>query len=114
MAATHVQQPADIVVTGHDLANATLVQQLQLCMAVALPQAFLRLQMVHVLAVECREHAAVLQVALDLVLGDPLANDPAALERHLPQQLRLLRADAALDHINVTAVAVDDLPAIAA
>ena len=113
MATAHVQQTPHIVVTGHHLADAALVQQLQLRMAVALPQALLRLQVAHVLAVEGGEHATVLQIALDLILGHALTDDPAAFKGHLPQQLRLVRPDAALDHVDIAAVAVDDLPTVA-
>ncbi|MNN74772.1 hypothetical protein D3C81_1910050 [compost metagenome] len=68
--------------------------------------------MTHLLGGHRGEHATVLQIALNVVPGDPLTNDPATLERHLPQQLSLLGTDRALDHINVAAIAVDDLPAI--
>src|SRR5690606_17281419 len=58
------------------------------------------------------EDTAVLQIALDLIPGNPITNDRSALERHLPQQLRLPNSNCALDDINVTAVAVDNLSAI--
>ena len=38
---------------------------------------------------------------------------PSTLERHLPEQLSLLGPDSALDHIDIAAIAVDDLRAIA-
>lgn len=112
MPAAHVEHAALIQVTGDDFANATLIQQFQLGVAVALPQALLRLQMAHLLAGDGSEHSAILQVALDLILGDPLTNDPAAFEGHLAKQLSLLGADTAFNHINVAAIAVDDLPTV--
>ncbi|MNZ70504.1 hypothetical protein D3C78_888440 [compost metagenome] len=112
VAATHVQHPADVLITRHHFANAALIHQLELGVAESLPQALLRLQMTHLLGGHRGEHATVLQIALDVVPGDPLTNDPATFKRHLPQQLSLLGADCALDDIDVAAIAVNDLPAI--
>ena len=82
-------------------------------MTKALPKTLLRFQVTHLLGCQGSEHTAVLQVALNVVLGYALANDPATLESHLSEQLRLLRPNGAFDHIDVTAITVNDLPAIA-
>src|SRR5471030_3213399 len=111
--AAHVEHAADILVAAHHFTDALLVQQLKLRVTEALPQTLLGFQMTHLLGRDGGEHTAVLQVALDIIFGDPLTNDPPTFKRHLPQQLSLFRADTALDHINVTAIAVNDLATIA-
>ena len=68
--------------------------------------------MLHVLRRIGCEDATIFKVALDVVLGDALANDAPAFKGHVAEQLCLLGCHAALDHIDITAVAVDDLPAI--
>ncbi|MNO85905.1 hypothetical protein D3C76_772890 [compost metagenome] len=113
VAAAHVEHAADVAVGSDDFTDAFGVHQFQLGVAEALPELLLRLQVAHLLGAECGEHATVLQVALDVVLGDALANDAAAFEGHLAEQLRLLRADGAFDDVDVAAIAVDDLTAVA-
>ncbi|MOA28093.1 hypothetical protein D3C78_1490170 [compost metagenome] len=108
----HVEHATDVLIARNHFANAALIEQFQLRMTEALPEALLRFQVAHLFGRQRGEHAAVLQVALNVVLGHALANDPATFECHLPEQLRLLRPDAAFDHINVTAITVNDLPAI--
>ncbi|MNG42164.1 hypothetical protein D3C84_1318440 [compost metagenome] len=54
-------------------------------MTETLPQPLLGFQVPHLLGSDGREYAAILQVALDIIFGNPLANDPSTLERHLPQ-----------------------------
>src|SRR5471032_1711989 len=110
--AAHVKHAADILITTYHFADATLIHQLKLRVTETFPQALLRLQVTHLLGRDGGEHATVLQVALDIIFGHPLTNDPPTFERHLTQQLRLLGADAALNHVDVTAVAVDDLPTV--
>ncbi|MND64867.1 hypothetical protein D3C80_562150 [compost metagenome] len=114
VAAAHVQHAADVAVACDYFTDALLVHQLELVVAKAFPQALLRLQVAHLFRGDGCEHATVFQVALDIVLGDTLTNDAATFECHLAQQLCLLGADGALDHVDVTAVAVDDLAAVAA
>ncbi|MCY1526586.1 hypothetical protein D9M68_616200 [compost metagenome] len=114
VAAAHVQHAADVIVGRGDFTNALGVQHLQLGMTVALPQLLLRLQMLHLLRGEGCEHAAVLQVALDVVLLDAVADDAAALERHLAHQLGMPGVGGALDHVDIAAIAVHDLAAVAA
>ncbi|MNR40522.1 hypothetical protein D3C85_1588190 [compost metagenome] len=70
--------------------------------------------MPHLLRVEGGEYASVLQVALDVVAFDALTNDPSTLESHLSQQCCCVQGGAALDHVDVAAITVDDLPAVAA
>jgi len=69
--------------------------------------------MVHLLLVESSKHAAVFQVAPNVVAGDPIADDPSAFKCHFADQLGGRLADAALNAVEVSAVAVDDLPAVA-
>ncbi|CAG8863071.1 hypothetical protein PS627_04563 [Pseudomonas fluorescens] len=83
MTAAHVEHAADIAVARHDFTDALLVHQLQLGMAVALPQALLRLQVAHLLGRQGSEHAAVLQVALNVVPGHALPDDAPAFEGHM-------------------------------
>ncbi len=113
VAAAHVKHATYIVVGRHHLADALGVHDLQLVVAVAFPQLFLRAQVIHLLLGEGGEHPAVLQVALDTVAGHALADDAPAFEGHLAEQLRFALADGALDHVDVAAVAVDDLAAVA-
>ncbi|MNI51252.1 hypothetical protein D3C73_1059640 [compost metagenome] len=113
VAATHVEHTAHVLLAIHHFADAILIHQLELRVTVALPQTLLRLQVTHLLGRHRRKHTAVLQVTLNIVFGDPLTNDAPTFERHLPQQLRLLAADRTLDHVDVTAVAVDDLATVA-
>ncbi|MNP07954.1 hypothetical protein D3C76_1000040 [compost metagenome] len=113
MPATHVEHPPDILIASHDVADTALIHQLQLRVPESFPQTLLRFQVIHLFGRDGGKHAAVLQIALDVVPGHPITNDPPTLERHLPQQLGLAWTDTALDHIDITAVAVDDLPTIA-
>ncbi|MCY1363949.1 hypothetical protein D9M69_507320 [compost metagenome] len=109
----HVQHAADIVVGGDDFTDALGVQQFQLVVAEAFPELLLGFQVTHLLLGEGCEYTAVLQVALDVVLLDAVANDAAAFEGHVGHQPGVLRIRGALDSIDVAAVAVDDLAAVA-
>src|SRR5690606_15039786 len=113
MAALAVQHTADVALAGHYITDALAVQQLQVGVAVALPQALLLLQVAHLPGGEGGEHAAILEIAGNAVATDPLADDAGALEGHLADQPRLAWLQALFDHIDVAAVAVDDLAAIA-
>ncbi|MNS16661.1 hypothetical protein D3C72_483180 [compost metagenome] len=112
MTATHVEHPADVLIASHHFADAALIHQLKLGVPETLPQALLGFEMTHLLGGHRGEHATVLQVALNVVPGDPITNDSPTLERHLPQQLGLLGTDRALDDIDIAAIAVNDLAAI--
>ena len=114
MPAAHVQQAALILVTGNHLTDPALIQQLQRRVAIAFPELLLGLQMAHLLSGDGSEYTAVFQITLDLILGHTLTNDLAAFKGHLPQQLSLLGADSAFDHIDIAAITVNDLPAVAA
>ncbi|MNQ99264.1 hypothetical protein D3C85_1149900 [compost metagenome] len=114
MTAAHVEHAADILVRRHDFTDATLVHQLQLGVAEALPQTLLRFQVAHLLGGEGGKHTTILQVALDIIFSDAFTDNTPALEGHLAEQLCLLGADGTFDHVDVTAVAVDDLAAVAA
>ena len=67
----------------------------------------------HLLGVECGEYASAFQVAIDAITRHPLADDAATLERHGSDQPRSFRASAALDNVDITAVTIDDLTAVA-
>ncbi|VVN33310.1 hypothetical protein PS631_05049 [Pseudomonas fluorescens] len=114
MAAAHVEHATYIAFARDHFTDALLVHQLQLGVAIAFPQAFLRFQVGHLLGRDGREYAAVLEVALDVVLGYALADDSPAFEGHRAQQFCFARANSAFDHVDVTAVAVDDLATVAA
>ncbi|MNT19516.1 hypothetical protein D3C72_1547780 [compost metagenome] len=114
VAAAHVEHAAQVLIAIDDFTNALLVHQFQLGMAEALPQAFLRFQVAHLLGGQGSEYATVFQVALDVVLGHALTDDAPALESHVAEQLCLFRADGAFDDIDVAAITVDDLATVAA
>ncbi|MNJ53954.1 hypothetical protein D3C77_493730 [compost metagenome] len=108
-----VEHSADIVVAGDHLANGLAIEQLQVLITVALPEPLLRLQMIHLLGGERREYPAVLQIALDAIAGHAIANDAPTFKRHLADQLGFFCRNTVFHGVDVTAVAVDDLPAIA-
>ncbi len=108
----HIQQPADVLITGHNFIDPALVHQLEAGMPVALPEPLLGLEMRQLLAGQRCEYTAIFQVALNAVTGNPIPNDRCAFEGHLPEQLRLTWPHGSLDDIDIAAVAVDDLPAI--
>ncbi|MNY40067.1 hypothetical protein D3C86_1747880 [compost metagenome] len=114
MATAHVQHAADIVVGRRNFANAFGVQNFELGVTKALPQLLLGFQMTHLLLGDGCEYATILQVALDVVLLDAVANDAAALEGHVGHQFGVLWVSGALDRIDVAAVAVHDLATVAA
>ncbi len=114
MATAHVQQAANIAFACDACPDAAFVEQLQLRVAVALPQALLRLQMVHLPGRQRRKYTAVLEIALDAIARHTVADDTSPFECHGAQKLRLLGADGLFDDVDVTAITVDDLPAVAA
>ena len=113
VATTHVQHAAGVDVGIDDLANAALVEQFQLGVAIALPELFLGFQVLHVLAIQGGKHTAVLQVAVNVVTRDKFANDASTLKGHIAQQACLIRSQGALDDVDIATVAIDDLPAVA-
>jgi len=62
---------------------------------------------------ERRKEAALHETAVDLVCRNPIADDLAALERHRPKLHRLVGTVAPGDRLQVAAVAIDDLAAVA-
>ena len=112
--AAHVEHAADVAVRRPRPRGCALVHQFQLVVAETLPKALLRFQVAHLLAGERGENAAVLQVALDVVLGRALANDTPASKAMWPSSWACLGAHSAFDHVDVAAVAVDDLATVAA
>jgi len=82
-------------------------------MAETLPRLLAVLQIAHLLVGEGGEETAGLQVAVDIVFGNTLADDIAALEAHAHNGIGGILAIAGFDGIVIAAVAVDDLPAVA-
>src|SRR5690554_4364419 len=113
MAAAHVQRTADIKVGIDHSAYPRRVQQLDPVVAVAPPQRLLLLQRLELTVVHGGKHPAVLEVAIDGVAAHPVADYLPAFEGHFPQQARLPRPHLLLHHVQIAAVAVDYLPAVA-
>lgn len=111
--AVRIQHATNIDVAGHMLLECLAVEQLQAIVSIACPQGLLGLEMLHLLRVQGCENAAVLEVAVDAVALDPLADDAGPFEGHLAHQGSRIGCCGALDGVDIPAVAVDDLPAIA-
>src|SRR5690606_16309067 len=89
------------------------VQQLDPVVTVAPPECLLLLQRLELTVVHGGKHPSILEVAIDSVATNPLTDDLPAFEGHFPQQARLPRPHLLLHHIQIAAVAVDYLPAVA-
>ena len=81
--------------------------------AISFPQGLLCFEVVHLLLIEGGKYAAVFQVALNAIACYAFTDNSSAFECHIPDQLRCRGARTTLDAVKVSAVAVDDLPAIA-
>ena len=114
MAAAMIDHPAGIDAGAYDGRDASAVDHLELGMAVAFPNRLLVLQLPHLARGEGSEKAALDQIAGDAVFRRALADDVAAFEGHVGQRARRTAAIAAFDDREVAAIAVDDLPAVAA
>ncbi len=69
--------------------------------------------LLHLLVGEGCEEPAVDEIAFDPVFRHALADDPTTLERHLAEPIRLFLPVAFCNRFKITAIAVDDLTAIA-
>ena len=114
MAAALVQQGADVTIARDHLAHPVGIEQLQLVVAPLLPARLLRLELVQLLLGLGGKDPALLQIALDVVALDPLADDLAPLKQHGAEQPGLIRRAVRFDGVDVAAVGVDDLAAVAA
>ena len=114
MAAAVVEQGADVAVAVHFATNRLSVQQLQLRVAVALPVGFLFFQRLQLFVIHRHEQAARAIIALDLVALDTFANNIAAFEHHAAEHFSGIRAVVFFNHVDIAAVGVNQLTAIAA
>ncbi|MNS94424.1 hypothetical protein D3C72_1286410 [compost metagenome] len=113
MAATLVEQGADVAIACHHLAHPVGIEQLQLVVAPLLPALILRLEFVKLLLGLGGKDPALLQIALDVVAFDPLADDLAPFKQHGTEQPGLIRRAIRFYGVDVAAVGVDDLAAVA-
>ena len=114
MAAMPVDHAADIAIGLHVFRHLGLGHHFQTVMAVLLPGGADLAHFAHLLVGKSGKEAAIDQIAVYAVFRHPLANDPATLERHLAEPGGTVRAVAFGNRVEIAAVAVDDLPAIAA
>ncbi|MNX75034.1 hypothetical protein D3C86_1064920 [compost metagenome] len=113
VAALHVQQAADVGI-GTDFAlDVGRVEHFQVLVAVAFPALLLLGQALELLLVHRREDAAGAVVALDVVVLYALTDDVGAFENHAAEDFGGLVAVALFDDIDVAAVGVDQLAAVA-
>ncbi|MNV66791.1 hypothetical protein D3C71_1595630 [compost metagenome] len=111
--ALQVQQAADVVFRTDFPGDFGGIEHAQVVVAVTLPAAFLLSQAFELLLVQRGKNAAGLVVALDVVLFDARTNDVGTFEDHAAEHFGGFVAIALLDDIDVAAVGVDQLPAIA-
>ncbi|MNX45691.1 hypothetical protein D3C86_762150 [compost metagenome] len=114
MAAALVQQGADVAIACHHLAHPFGIEQLQLIVAPLLPAGMLCLEFVELLLRLGGKDPPLLQIALDVVALDPLADDVSPLKQHGAEQPGLIRRAVRFYGVDVTAVGVDYLAAVAA
>ena len=114
MAAAVVEQGADVAVAVHFATNGLSVQQLQLGVAVALPVGFLLFQGFQLFMVHRHEQAARAVIALDLIPLDAFADDIAAFEHHAAEHFCRIRAVVLFNDVDIAAIGVDQLTAVAA
>ena len=113
VAALHVQQAANVSVGTHFATNIRCIEHLQIAVAVAFPVALLLGQAIELFLVHRRENTARAVVALDVVILDARTNDVGAFEDHAAEDFCSLVAVALFDDVDVAAIGVDQLPAIA-
>ncbi len=113
VAALHVEQATDVGVGADFATNVSRVEHLQIAVAVAFPTALLLGQTVELFLVHRCEDTARAVVAFDVVFLDARTDDVGAFEDHAAENFCGLVAVALFDHIDVAAVGVDQLPAVA-
>ncbi len=87
MAAALVEQGADVAIARHHLAHPLGIEQLQLLIAPLLPARLLRLELVELLLGLGGKDAPLLQIALNVVALDPLADDLSPSNNMEPSSL---------------------------
>src|SRR5690606_25029136 len=113
MSAASVQHATDIALGVDYTADRLGIEQFELVMAVTLPELFLLLQLPELSSIHGGKDTAILQVAVDAIALDAVTDDASALKSHFAQQAGMFRADLFFNGIQITAVTVDDLTAIA-
>ncbi|MNG68932.1 hypothetical protein D3C79_272800 [compost metagenome] len=114
MAAVAVQQPPHIAFAGYLAPDCLLVQQFQSGIAIAPPVGLLVFQRTQLFRVQRGEDTAGAIVAGDGVLIDAVADNLRAFEHHAAKHGCGICAVTRLDHIDIAAVGVDYLTAVAA
>lgn len=83
-------------------------------MAVLFPMGLVSLHLANLFRREGGKEAAIDEIAIDGIFGDAATDDRAAFQRHFPELHRLVMPITTGDGFEITAIAVDDLAAIAA
>ena len=108
-----IQQRTSVAIAGDLAANSVGVQQLQLFIAVAFPVLFLLFECGELFIIHRHKQTAGAIVAVNLITFDTFADDLATLEHHAAEYTGCIHAVAFFDHVDVAAVGVHKLPAIA-
>ena len=108
-----IQQRTSVAIAGYFTANGVSVQQLQLFIAVAFPVLFLLFECGELFIIHRHKQTAGAVVAVNLIAFDTFADDLATLEHHAAEHTGGVHAVAFFDHVDVAAVGVHKLPAIA-
>ena len=108
-----IQQRTSVAIAGYFTANGVSIQQLQLFIAVAFPVLFLLFECGELFIIHRHKQAAGAVVAVNLIAFDTFADDLATLEHHAAEHTGGVHAVAFFDHVDVAAVGVHKLPAIA-
>ena len=114
VAAKAIDHAAGIAGGVNILVHILLCDHLETTVPVAFPVLLVRLHLTDLFFREGSEEAPVNQVALDAILRHPVTDDLPTLQRHLSKLGGFLLAVAAGDGLEIPAVAIDDLAAIAA
>ena len=113
VSAQTVDHAAGIAVGLHVSGDLVLADHFEPGVTVFLPVRLVSRHLADLLVRERRKEATLHETAVDLVCRDPVADDLAALERHGSELHRLVGAIPPGDRLQVAAVAVDDLAAVA-
>ncbi|MND54335.1 hypothetical protein D3C80_453930 [compost metagenome] len=114
MAAVAVQQPANVTIARDLAADSLPIQPFQLVIAIAPPAGLLLLQRVALFRVQSGEDTAGPVVTGDGVLIDALADNLCAFEHHAAEHGGGVSAITRFNDVDIAAVRVDYLPAVAA
>ena len=113
MSPAAVQQRAGIAFAVDFPADRAGIQQLQLRVAVAFPVGFLLFQRLQLLMVQGNKQPAGTIVALDLIALNTLPDDFPAFKHHAPKDFGSIGAIVFLNHVDIAAVGVNQLAAVA-